>query len=255
MTPPAHHVAVITGGATGIGAAIAQRLVSAGVDGVMITYNGSADAAAETVSRLNAAGARAVAVQTDVRDNAQMRRLAARCRDEFGGCDILVNNAGTTQWIPLEDMDAVDDEVWSDILSVNVVAAFRAARAFADQLRSSGGGVIINIASISAHRGVGSSIPYGVSKAALVQLTRSLAATMGPEVRVNSVSPGTVATRWQLDHHGDDFAQLAARERVVSPLARTLGPEDVADAVVGLIGALGVTGVDMIVDGGKHITY
>ncbi|MCK6065444.1 MULTISPECIES: SDR family NAD(P)-dependent oxidoreductase [Microbacterium] len=254
MMESSDRVAVITGGAAGIGAAIADALLAAGTRRLVLTYNGSEDAARETVTRLESRGARVIAVRTDVRDEAQVRALAAHCEEEFGRCDLLVNNAGTTRWIPLGDLDAVDDETWNELLSVNVVAAFRTARAFAPLLKASGG-VIINIASISAHRGIGSSIPYGVSKAALVQLTRTLAATLGPEIRVNSVSPGTVSTRWQLDHHGDAFAELAAREREVAPLARTLGPEDVAQAVLGLVGAEGVTGVDLIVDGGKHITY
>lgn len=254
MTENSDRVAVITGGGTGIGAAIAEGLHAAGFTRLVITYNGSADAAQQTVSRLQEAGAQIIAVRTDVRDDAQVRELAKRCEEEFGRCDVLVNNAGTTRWIPMDDLDALDEDTWSELLSVNVIAAFRTARAFAGLLRASDG-VIINIASISAYRGIGSSIPYGVSKAALLQLTRTLAATLGPEIRVNSVSPGTVSTRWQLDHHGDAFAEIAARERAVAPLARTLGPEDVAEAVVGLVGARGVTGVDVIVDGGKHVTY
>lgn len=254
MTESGQRVAVVTGGATGIGAAIAERLRSDGVTGIIITYNGSADAAQETVERLERSGARALAVQTDVRDDGQVRALAARCAEEFGRCDVLVNNAGVTRWVAMDDLEALDDDIWNELFSVNVVAAFRTARAFAGLLTAAEG-IIVNVASISAYRGIGSSIPYGVSKAALVQLTRTLAATLGPAVRVNSVSPGTVATRWQLDHHGEAFAEIAERERAVTPLARTLGPEDVADAVAGLIGARGVTGVDMIVDGGKHITY
>lgn len=254
MADETDRVGVVTGGATGIGAAVAEKLRATGVNRLLITYNGSAGAADETVARLRASGAEAFAVRTDVRDDDQVRALAQRCEAEFGRCDVLVNNAGTTRWIPLGDLDAVDDATWEELLSVNVIAAFRAARAFVPLLKAAEG-VIINVASISAYRGIGSSIPYGVSKAGLVQLTRTLAATLGPEIRVNSVSPGTISTRWQLDHHGEAFAELAARERSVAPLARTLGPEDVADAIAGLVGARGVTGVDVIVDGGKHITY
>jgi NAD(P)-dependent dehydrogenase (short-subunit alcohol dehydrogenase family) len=251
----ADRVAVVTGGGTGIGAAIARRLVRDGATGILLTYKGSADAAGDVVSELRELGADAHALRVDVRHDDQVRALAESCTERFGRCDVLVNNAGTTQWIPFADLDAVTDDVWVDLMAVNVLGAFHTSRALAPALRSSGG-AIVNIASISAYRGIGSSIPYGVSKAALVQLTRSLAATLAPEVRVNSVSPGTVATRWQVDRHGEDgFAEMAEREREVIPLARTLGPEDVADAVAGLIGATGVTGVDVIVDGGKHITY
>jgi len=248
-------VAVITGGGTGIGAAIASRLVGKGTRNVIVSYIGSPEDADNTVRQLEDQGAQAEAVHVDVRDDEQVREFAARCEERFGRCDALINCAGTTSWIPFADLDALTDEVWNDVLGVNLLGTFRCARAFAPMLRASEG-AIVNIASISAYRGIGSSIPYGVSKAALVQLTRSLAVTLGPEVRVNSVSPGTVATRWQIDRHGEDgFAEMTARERAVAPLARTLGPEDVADAVIGLLGAKGVTGVDVIVDAGKHLMY
>ena len=248
-------VAVITGGGTGIGAAIASRLVGKGTRSVIVSYIGSPEDADNTVRQLEDQGAQAEAVHVDVRDDEQVREFAARCEERFGRCDVLVNCAGTTSWVPFADLDALTDEVWNDVLGVNLLGTFRCARAFAPMLRASEG-AIVNIASISAYRGIGSSIPYGVSKAALVQLTRSLSVTLGPEVRVNSVSPGTVATRWQIDRHGEDgFAEMTARERAVAPLARTLGPEDVADAVIGLLGAKGVTGVDVIVDAGKHLMY
>jgi NAD(P)-dependent dehydrogenase (short-subunit alcohol dehydrogenase family) len=247
--------AVVTGGGTGIGAAVAAALVEQGVRRILVTYSRSATEAEETVTALRLAGAEAEAVQVDVRNEDDVRGLAATCLSRFGGCDVLVNNAGTTSWVPLADLEALDDEAWQEILDVNVVGAFRCARAFADQLRERGGAVV-NIGSISAYRGIGSSIAYSVSKAALLQLTRSLAVAMAPEVRVTSVSPGTVDTRWQRGHHGEDaFEGMTERERTVTPLARTSEPQDVADAVLGLLRADMVTGVDVVVDGGKHLMY
>ncbi len=248
-------VAVVTGGGTGIGRAVAERLVGAGARGVLVTWSRSADAAEEAVRALTEAGAEAEALQVDVRDEAAVRALAARCEQRFGRCDVLVNNAGTTHWVPFDDLDAVTDEVWDEVLGVNLQGAFRCARALAPALRASGGAVV-NVASISGHRGIGSSIPYGVSKAGLIQLTRALAVALAPQVRVNSVSPGTVATRWQLDRHGADaFAEMTEREREVAPLARTPDADDVAAAVLGLLGADVVTGVDVVVDAGKHLMY
>ena len=247
--------AVITGGATGIGAAVADALVAEGVRQVLVTYSRSDDLALETVARLRDAGADAAAVQVDVRSDADVRALAEQCRTRFGGCDVLVNNAGTTSWVPQEDLEGLDDDAWHDILDVNVVGAFRCARAFAPQLRAAGGAVV-NVGSISAYRGIGSSIAYAVSKAALLQLTRSLAVALAPEVRVTSVSPGTVDTRWQRDHHGETgFAELTEREQAAVPLARTAQPADVADVVLGLLRADMVTGVDVVVDGGKFLSY
>lgn len=247
--------AVITGGGTGIGAAVAAALVGQGVRRLLLTYSRSSDAAEETMRGLREAGAEVEAVRVDVRDDDDVRRMAGTCVDRFGGCDLLVNNAGTTSWVPLADLDALDDSAWQEILDVNVVGAFRCTRALAPHLRAAQGAVV-NIGSISAYRGIGSSIAYSVSKAALLQLTRSLAVALAPEVRVTSVSPGTVDTRWQRGHHGEEgFEAMTERERVVVPLASTTQPEDVADAVVGLVRADMVTGVDVIVDGGKHLMY
>ncbi len=248
-------VAVVTGGGTGIGRATAQRVVAAGAHGVLIGWSRSADDAEQTVHALVSAGAEAEAVQVDVRDDAAVGAMASACTERFGRCDLLVNNAGTTRWLDFDDLEALTDEVWDEVLGVNLIGAFRCARALAPALRDSGGAVV-NVASISGHRGIGSSIPYGVSKAALVQLTRSLAVVLAPQVRVNSVSPGTVATRWQTDQFGDDgFAERSEAERAVAPLARTPGPDDVADAIVGLLSSDVVTGVDVVVDSGKHLLY
>ncbi|RBM23342.1 SDR family NAD(P)-dependent oxidoreductase [Streptomyces sp. PT12] len=139
--------------------------------------------------------------------------------------------------------------------SVNVVGAFRCARALAPALRASRG-AIVNIASISGHRAGGSSIAYGVSKAALLQLTRNLASALAPEVRVNALAPGTVATRWQTALRGEErFARRARTERATVPLRTTATPDHIAQAVLTLLTMDLVTGESLIVDGGKHIRY
>lgn len=249
-------VAVVTGGGTGIGAAIAEALARAGVAAVAVGYTRSVDDAAATVEllrELGATGSEAVAV--DVTDDAAVRQLAARLTERHGRVDVLVNNAGTTVVSPFDDLDAVPDDAWDTVLDVNLIGAFRCARAFAPQLRASSG-AMVNIGSIAAHRAVGSSIVYGVSKAALAQLTRALARALAPQVRVNSVSPGTVATRWQTGLHGEEgFAALAAAEREHAPLRATPGPEHVAQAVTGLLAMDLVTGQDIVVDAGKWLLY
>lgn len=175
--------------------------------------------------------------------------------DKFGRVDVLVNNAATTYRVPHEDLDGLTDEAFARVLDVNVLGPFRMARAFAPALRRSRGAVV-NIASISGYRAGGSSIAYGVSKAALLQLTRNLAVALAPEVRVNAVAPGTVATRWQTGLHGEEeFRHRAAAERETVPLKRTAGPEHVAQAVLGLLAMELVTGETIILDGGKHVRY
>ncbi len=248
-------VAVVTGGATGIGRATALALADAGAAAVVVNYSRSAAEAEAVCAELAGSGCTAVAEQADVADDAQVRALAQRVLDRFGRVDVLVNNAGTTHALPHEDLEGLTDQVWHEVLDVNLLGAFHCVRAFAPALAEARGGVV-NISSISGYRAGGSSIAYGVSKAALLQLTRNLAATLAPEVRVNAVAPGTVATRWQTELHGEQgFAERASRERESVPLRRTAGPEHVAEAVLGFLRMDMVTGEAVILDGGKHLIY
>lgn len=248
-------VAVVTGGGTGIGRATALALARAGARGVVVNYSRSAADAEATVAELSALGREAVAERADVGDDEQVRAMAQRVRERFGRVDVLVNNAATTYRVAHEDLDGLTDEAFTRVLDVNVLGPFRVVRAFAADLRAAQGAVV-NISSISGYRAGGSSIAYGVSKAALLQLTRNLAVALAPEVRVNSVAPGTVATRWQTDLHGEEvFAERARAERETVPLRRTSEPEHVAQAVLGLLGMDQVTGEAVILDGGKHATY
>jgi 3-oxoacyl-[acyl-carrier protein] reductase len=249
-------VAVVTGGGTGIGRAVTLALARAGAHAVVVNYRRSASEALDTVARVRDLGCGADAVAADVADDAQVRRMAERVLTDFGRVDVLVNNAGTTRAVDHADLDGLTDEIWHEILGANMLGAFHCARAFAPALRASRG-TVVNVASISGYRAGGSSIAYGVSKAALLQLTRNLAVALAPEVRVNAIAPGTVAaTRWQPALHGEEeFARRAAREREVVPLRRTAEPEHVAQAVVGLLGMELVTGETLIVDGGKHVVY
>lgn len=248
-------VAVITGGGTGIGRETALALARAGARGVVLNYSRSARDAEDAVGALTGLGCTAVAEQADVADDAQVGALAQRVLDRFGRVDVLVNNAGTTHPVPQRDLAGLTDEVWHRLLDVNLLGPFHCARAFAPALAEAHGAVV-NIASISGYRTGGSSIAYGVSKAALLQLTRNLATALAPDVRVNAVAPGTVATRWQTELHGESgFAERARAERESVPLRRTSGPEHVAEAVLGILGMDMVTGEAVIVDGGKHVLY
>jgi 3-oxoacyl-[acyl-carrier protein] reductase len=248
-------VAVVTGGGTGIGRAVALALATAGAGTVIVNYHRSAADADATVEAVAALGCRAEAVPADVTDDAQVRRLAERAVGDHGRVDVLVNNAGGTHAVEHADLDGLTDAMWREVLDVNVLGAFRCTRALAPALRAAGGAVV-NVASISGYRAGGSSIAYGVSKAALLQLTRNLAVALAPQVRVNAVAPGTVTTRWQTNLHGEEeFARRSAQEREVVPLHRTAGPEHVAQAVLGLLAMDLVTGEALIVDGGKHVLY
>ena len=251
----AGRVAIVTGGGTGIGRATSIRLARAGAKAVLINYSRSAAEAESTSDELRGLGTEGVAHRADVADESMVKAMVASTVKRWGRLDVLVNNAGTTHFIAHPDLDGLTDEVWNDILSVNLKGTFFCCRAAAPELKKAGG-AIVNIASIAAHRASGSSIAYAVSKAGVVQLTRALALALAPDVRVNSVSPGLVSTRWFSKNFGDEAA--AAQEDAfasATPLRKIATPDDVAQAVVALLENDLITGQDLVIDGGKNVLY
>lgn len=236
--------AIVTGGGTGIGRAVSLALAQRGV-AVAVNYSQSRDNAEETVQDIEALGGRALAVRADVADEAAVRAMAAHVAAHFGSIDFLVNNAATTTYIPLAHLDEVTDEIWDRIFAVNVKGMFSCARAVAPYMKARGEGAIVNIGSIAGFTGDGSSLPYAVSKAAVIGLTRSLARALAPEVRVNSVAPGIVKTRW-VEGREEHIERLST----AAPLRRTATPEDVAAIVCTFLGADAMTGQTVPVDGG-----
>jgi NAD(P)-dependent dehydrogenase (short-subunit alcohol dehydrogenase family) len=248
-------VAIVTGGGTGIGRAICHALAQAGARAVGVNYSRSHDDAEATARELAGFGCEGVALQADVAQRDEAKAMVSRVVQRFGRLDVLVNNAGVTRWIDFPDLDAVTDDVWQAILGVNLFGAFYCSSAAASALRASKG-AIVNISSISGHRGTGSSLPYGVSKAALIQLTRGMAVALAPEIRVNSVSPGEVVTRWAAAGKGEQYARASqAKTSARTPLRGCASPQHVAQAVMGLVLSEFVTGQDIIVDGGLSATY
>src|SRR6476646_7645848 len=199
-------VAIVTGGGTGIGHAVCVRLARAGAKGIVVNYSRSEDDAQATARELGALGSETLVHRADVSEEAAVKAMVAATIARFGRLDVLVNNAGTTRFIAHPDLDALTDEVWDEILGVNLKGTFYCCRAAAPELRKAKG-AIVNIASIAGHRATGSSIVYAVSKAAEIQLTRALALALAPDVRVNSVSPGLVSTRWFRKRFGDEAAE------------------------------------------------
>jgi 3-oxoacyl-[acyl-carrier protein] reductase len=248
-------VAIVTGGGTGIGRAICEALVRAGTHGLVVNYSRSSEAAEATAAQLRAAGTDAVAVRADVTDEAAVARMVATVVDTWGRLDVLVNNAGITRFIPFADLDAATDDVWDELLATNLKGSFRCARLAAPHLRRQRG-AIINVGSTAGLRGSGSSLPYAVSKAAVHHLTRTLAVALAPEVRVNAIAPGTVATNWYRGRFGDEKADAAERAAAeATPLRGVATAGDCAAAAVGLLASDWVTGQVLVVDGGKHLNY
>lgn len=231
--------AVVTGGASGIGAATAARLAARGARVAVLDRNGST--APDNVSLFEA----------DVTDDAAVKTAIAAVANQFGGIDILINNAG----IGSEgDIAANPDSEWHHVLDVNVVGTARVSRAALEHLRKSAHAVIINVASVAAHVGIRNRAVYSASKGAIVALTQAMAADFVGQVRVNAVSPGTAATPWvdRLLANATDPDAAAEALRLRQPIGRLVNPEEIAEAIVSLaspgMGAL--TGAVLSIDGG-----
>jgi 3-oxoacyl-[acyl-carrier protein] reductase len=249
-------VALVTGGAGGIGGAVVSKLAKGGVAGVAINYRKSSQAAKDLANEMERSGVKASAVQADVRSDEQVRAMIGKVQAEFGRLDILINNAGVTHWVNLADLEGLTDSIWDEILDVNVKGAFRCARAAAKLLAASHG-MIVNVSSISGVLAPStmSSLAYGTAKAALIYMTRALAVAMAPEVRVNCVAPAFTDTPWMSQHFGADYQQVIAKASEGFPLRRVATPDDIAGAILGLItGGDFVTGQTLIVDGGLSLS-
>ena len=249
-------VALVTGGAGGIGGAVVRSLAKAGISGLAINYRKSTKAAEDLAADLERAGVKALAVQGDVQSDTQVRNMIEQIRGQFGRLDILVNNAGVTHWVNLADLDGLTDKIWDEILDVNVKGAFRCARAAAPMLGQHQG-MVVNVSSISGVLAPPtlSSLPYGTAKAALIYLTKGLAAALAPRVRVNCVAPAFTDTPWMSEHFGAEYPQVIAKASAGFPLQRIASADEVAGAILGLItGGDFVTGQTLIVDGGLSLS-
>lgn len=227
--------AIITGAGTGVGRATALRLSRAGC-AVLVNYNSSREAAEEVAGLAAENGVQAAAFQADVADDDACRALVEEAERLFGRLDILVNNAGTTRFIPHEDLDSVTDDDWNTILGVNLKGAFQCTRAARALLSADEGGEVMMTSSVAGLIGTGTSIPYCASKAALNNLTVTLARVLGPKVRVNAVAPGFLDGSWLKDSLGEQYERVKAVMASRSPLGRVSTPDDVAEAIVSIIG-------------------
>ena len=244
-------VALVTGGAGGIGAAICTALAAAGF-AVAVGYRKSVDEANKLAASLPGNGHRAV--EARVTDSAQLTQLAQTIQAHYGRCDVLVNCAGTTRFVPHAALDQLDDALIDEILATNVRGTVAAIRALLPLLQVSpmkSGGVVINISSIAARTAMGSNAMYCASKAAVDNLTMSLARALAPRVRVISVSPGLVDTEFVKSMDPAWRNEQAAR----TPLGRLADPAEVAAAVVAAITTLTfTTGAVIAVDGGRPLS-
>jgi NAD(P)-dependent dehydrogenase (short-subunit alcohol dehydrogenase family) len=238
-------VAIVTGGAQGIGKAIADRLAADGARIVVADVQGAEDAAASYAG--------GVGLAVDVADEEMVDRMAAEVAERCGRIDILVNNAGLYASLPMRSFEQIPVAEWRRVMDVNLLSMFLTCRAIVPRMRESGGGRIVNISSGTPFRGVPFLLHYVTSKGAIVAFTRALAKELGGEILVNCVAPGFTMSEGVAEH-----PELIEALQGISVAARTIKrdqvPEDITGAVAFLCGAEStfITGQTMVIDGGQY---
>jgi NAD(P)-dependent dehydrogenase (short-subunit alcohol dehydrogenase family) len=234
-------VALVTGAGKRLGRAVALRLAEEGMD-VAVHYGNSAKEAAEVVGKIEEMGQKAVAIQADLRSVDEIRRLLLEVGNELGRLDLLVNSAAN--FLP-GSVISTTEEVWDASLDTNVKAPFFVAQVAAPMLRRSKG-AIVNFADTGGLLGWPGFIGHSAAKAGVINLTKSLAKALAPDVRVNAIAPGTITMPGDPPEWERDFVEL-------SPLKKTGRPSDIADAVVYLATAEFLTGHTLVLDGGRTL--
>ena len=242
--------ALVTGGATGIGRSAVLALAQAGYD-VAINYASSAKAAKDVAALAQGMGAQTMLLACDVSDEVAVRAMLAQVESQFGHLDALVNNAGTTAKWKVKDLESLDLAEWDRTFAVNVRGLFQVTRAAVPLLRKGSNPSIVNTASIVGLRPGPQPLPYAASKAAVVNMTKTLAWNLGPDIRVNAVAPGWMEGEWMERMLGDKYDDLMGKRAKLTPLKRCVTAEDVAETMMSLIqGNRFVTGEIIVIDGG-----
>ncbi len=247
-------VALVTGAATGIGRSVAIALAKNDYN-VVINFSRSEEAAKITARDAEAAGARALLCRCDVSDDACVRAMLVATEKEFGRLDVLINNAGTTVDVEPKNLEGMKVEDWNRVFGVNVLGLFLVTRAAVPLLKTSPIGCIVNTCSIAGLRPSAQPLPYAASKAAVANLTKTLANALGPRIRVNAVAPGWIEGDWMKKTLGENYEGLMARRAKYTPLKRICTADDVAETMLSLIVTNRfVTGEIIIIDGGFSST-
>jgi len=240
--------ALITGGGTGLGRAVALQLAQEGVN-LAINYSRSAEDAEKTAADARALGVKAVALKADVSNPAQTETLVANAADALGGLDILVNNAGTTKHVPFQDLDGLTPEDFTQLFETNALSIYVASRAAAKIMNSRGGGHIINTVSVAGYKPTGSSIAYAVSKAAGIHITKCLAVALAPAIKVNGIAPGLLLTRWASGFNDEHIKKIEQQ----TLLKRTADVQECAAMFLSIAKNDSMTGQIITIDCGQTI--
>jgi 3-oxoacyl-[acyl-carrier protein] reductase len=243
-------VALVVGGAGGIGAATSRMLAQAGAR-IAVTHLDRPETANQAASLIDTLpGSGHSAFPADVADTPSLIALRDAIQQHYGRLDILINAAGFTKPVPHADLEALDDELIDRMFAVNWRGQFATIRTFAPLLKASGDGLVVSISSIAAFTGVGSSIAYCAAKAGIDVMTKALARVLAPEIRVLAVAPGVVDTGF-VPGRNVDFNDKVADS---TPLKRIGSAEDIAAAITACATMLGYsTGHTIQVDGGRAL--
>ena len=248
-------VAIITGSSAGLGASVAIGLAKKGVN-IVINYSKSKEKAEEIEKICNEYEVETLCVKGNVAFDKDCKHIVDETIKKFNKVDILVNNAGTTKFANHQKLDALTDEDFINIYRVNVVGPYQMIRAVEPHMKKQKYGSVVNVSSIAGKTGIGSSIAYAASKGALNTMTLSLAKSLGPEIRVNTVCPGFIGTGWFLDRFGEEtFNKIVKDQEDLTPLKRAGTPDDIAKSVIFfcLEGGEHITGETLISDAGMHL--
>ncbi|AKP78501.1 3-oxoacyl-[acyl-carrier-protein] reductase FabG [Priestia megaterium Q3] len=240
-------VFIITGGGTGVGKATALKLADMGAK-LVINYSNSEKEAKKAVEEISEKGSIAFAFKANVANENEVNEMIHQTITQFGRLDGLVNNASITAQIPMHDLESATDDVWDSLYDVNVKGMFHCVKAAVPHMKKQKSGAIVNVGSVAGKTGIGSSIPYAATKAAIHTMTKSLAIALAPHIRVNCISPGAVDTRWWSGNE-DKMYQLAGN----LPLQRISSPEDIADAILFQLKQESVTGQVFTIDNGQTL--
>ncbi|GAB4070974.1 SDR family oxidoreductase [Ancylobacter sonchi] len=243
--------ALVTGGGSGIGLEAARIMARSGAK-VAINYLPS-DARGElALAEFKAAGLDVIGAPGDVGNADDALRMVLKAVEDLGHLDLLINNAGTpgrNTPVPIADLDQITEDLWANLLNVNLMGVFRCAKAAAPALKASKG-AIVNTASIAGFGAIASTPAYSASKAAVINLTKNLAHALAPDVRVNAVAPGVVDSSWSIEWSEERQNAVLAS----TPLKRVCSTADVAELIIflGFAGSM-ITGQTVAIDGGIYL--
>ncbi|MHB1004258.1 MAG: SDR family NAD(P)-dependent oxidoreductase [Chloroflexota bacterium] len=239
--------AIVTGGSGGLGRMICTGLARAGAD-VAVVYGESCEVAETVVAAVKALGRRAIAVQANVADEAEVRRAVEQTVAAFGRVDILVNDAAYNKMVPYKDLDGLTLDLWQKMLAINTTGPFLFMKAVAPVMLKQQRGRIVNISSVAGLAPTGSSIAYAVSKAALIHLTKCMAVALAPHVLVNAIAPATMEGTKMTANLDPAYVARGLQNTLTG---RVTDKEDVVEQVLTFARSESTTGQTLVIDGGR----